>query len=401
MFMKNKWLLWFVMYFSALCVSLSQFKIATIIGNLVGTMGLSNPANIAYLMSVFAIAGIILAIPGGAILGKLGPKKLLMCLMVSLLLGNLIGAFAINSFQLMLVSRILEGVAFSMIIMVGVVLISEWFAGTKIVGTAIGLFCTFPAVASGIMLNVSTPIANAIGMQSLWFIVGAFVLIALIMVAAIIPGQKSAPDQSGGAPEEAEKASIGESIANSKVWLMAVCQGCVAFILFTFLQLYPYIFTVFYGLPESTANFYGSLAGWFGLPFSIVSGVIIDKFKNAPLLILIAFIFVAVGCFTTSLLGTATYILHTLIISIFTGIIISAVLIVVPTVAKRPALIGYSVAFVNTIYFIGIFAGPALFTNQVENVGPQAGTNVLTIAALLGVVASVIFMLVNRKKKSA
>jgi len=364
-------------------------------------MGLANPANIAYLMSVFAIAGIILAIPGGAILGKMGPKKLLVCLMVSLLLGNLIGAFAIDSFPLMLVSRALEGVAFSMIIMVGIVLISGWFAGTKIVGTAIGLFCTFPAVASGIMLNASTPIAGAIGMQSLWLIVGALVFLGLILVAAFVPNPRPSADGGSGAPPEEEKASIREAISNGKIWLMAICQGCVVFILFTFLQLYPYIFNVFYDLPETTANFYGSLAGWFGLPFSVVSGVIIDKFKRAPLLILIAFIMIAIGCFILNMLTPATYILQILIISIFTGITISAVLIVAPSVAKRPSLIGYSIAFVNLIYFIGIFAGPAVFTSQVESAGPQAGTNVLTAVAILGVLAAIVFMLANRKKPAA
>ena len=399
--MKNKWTLWAVMYFAAVCVSFSQLKFVTFIGALIGTMNLSNPGNIGYLMSVFAIAGIILSIPGGFILGKLGPKKLLMCLMVSLLLGNFIGAFAIESFQLMLVSRVLEGVAFAMIIMVGIVLISGWFAGTKIVGTAIGLFVTFPALAAGIILNVSTPISNALGMQSMWLIVGALVLLALILVAVVIPNPAPASDDKGGAPAEAEKPSLSEAASNVKIWFMAICQGCVAFVLFTYIPIYPRLFSDFYGLPPATANFYASLNGWFGIPFCVLAGVIIDKFKNAPLLIFISFICLAAVNFAATLLGPSTYVLHTLLVAIFTGLTISAVLVVAPIAAKRPSLIGYSIAIVNTIYYIGIFAGPITIEPHINSNNWQTGMNILAGVSVLGVAATLAFMMANKKQSAS
>ena len=392
--MKNKWLFFSVLFFSALCVSLSQLKIVTILGDLASLMNRTIP-QVSWLMSIFTLASIILAIPGGALLAKIKPKKLLLMLMAFLVAGNLMGAFSTTSYTMLLISRTLEGVSFSMIIMVGIVMISQWFAGGN-VGLAIGIYTTFPAVASVIAMNVSVPIAHSMGLNSIWIIMTAMSAVAFILVLVVIKGMKS--ENKGDADLHVEQPSLKEALVNIRVWILAVCHGCIAFVLFTFITIYPLVFKDFYGLEAGTANFYAGLNGLFGIPFCILSGYIIDRFKKVPLLVMTSFVCLGIVCFLTTRLIQSVYIWHTLATALFAGMIIPANLAIAPSVAKKPVLIGYTVAIVNMIYYVGIFFGAPMVLGAVEQTGWNSGTIILTVVSIIGFLFMTIFMLLNPKK---
>ncbi|MGI6361842.1 MAG: CynX/NimT family MFS transporter [Bacillota bacterium] len=400
---RNRWLLFIVLYISAFAVSASQLKIVPVLGDLAAGMEISLTQT-SFLMSVFTIAGIILAIPGGALLNKIGPKKLLLFLLGSLIIGNLLGAFFYSNYPVFLISRIIEGIAFSMIIMTGIVFISEWFAGGK-VGLAIGVFTTFPGAASAVFMNASVPISNAFGMGSLWIIVGALSIITFILVSLVIKqpaAEEAIADGTAGPSQKMlEKPSVGAAISNSKMWILAICQGCVAFVLFTFITIYPTMFQDFYNLEVTTANFYAGLNGLFGIPFCIIAGIIIDKTGKPALLTLYSFILMAFTCFITAVLGPKTYVLHTLLIAISCGFVIPAVLAIAPSIAKKPILIGYTVAFINMIYYVGIFIGAPVILAAVASSGWQTAANILGLVAIIGIIFSIIYLLISRKKVAA
>ena len=78
---NNKWLMFLILLISAITVGVSQLKIAAVMQDVAAALGVST-TQAALLMSVFTIAGIVLAIPGAAIQDKMGPKNLLLLLMV-------------------------------------------------------------------------------------------------------------------------------------------------------------------------------------------------------------------------------------------------------------------------------------------------------------------------------
>ena len=176
----------------------------------------------------FTVAGVILAIPSAAILNYLGSKKLLLILMrhyvsVILLVRLLIPIMCF-------ISRAIEGISFAMIILVGVVLISDLF-GDK-AGSTTGIFTTFAAVGSVIAMNLTLPVVNSLGLNSIWLVVAALSALSFILVALII----KEPDAKAENDDASLKASLAEAISNGSLWLVAICQFCVAFVLFTFLQ---------------------------------------------------------------------------------------------------------------------------------------------------------------------
>ncbi|MDR0519472.1 MAG: MFS transporter [Clostridiales Family XIII bacterium] len=395
--MKNRWGLLIVLFLAALSVTLSQLKVVPLLGDL--AVGLNvDQGQIAWIMSVFYLAGIILAIPGGAILGKLGPKKLLLSLLGFVIVGNIIGSFATTNFPLLLVSRTIEGVAFSMIIMVGIVFITSWFEGPA-AGLPIGIFTTFPAFGSIIAYNTAIPISSANGVPFLWWAVVIFTAVVAVLVAITIklPNQAAAKSAGPAAPPD-DAPRLSEVLMSGKIWLLALCQGCVAFILFTYITIYPMVFQQFYGLDAIASNQYASFNGIFGIPFCIIGGFIIAKFKKPILLILICFIGLVFTCFITTHLSPPTYIVHTLLSAVFTGLTISAVLVLAPMSAKRPSLIGYSVALVNTVYFLGMFVGAPAVMGAAASSGWGAASMVLVAVSAIGIVSSIIFLATSRQK---
>ena len=398
--MKNRWAVFIVLFLAAMSATLSQLKVVPVLEVLAAQLNVDQ-GQIAWIMSVFYLAGIILAIPGGAILGKLGPKKLLIGLLAFLILGNLIGSFATANFPLLLVSRTIEGVAFSMMIMVGIVFITSWFEGPA-AGLPIGIFTTFPAVGSIVAYNTAIPISEARGIAFLWWAVLIYTAVTILLVALVIKAPRAAGGSAAGAgsgpPKEVPR--LSEVLKSGKIWLLALCQGCVAFVLFTYITIYPLIFQQIYGLEAVEANRYASFNGLFGIPFCILGGFLIARIKKPILLILGCFFGLALTCFITTHLTPPTYIVHTLLSALFTGLIISAVLVLAPMSAKCPSLIGYSIALVNTIYFLGMFVGAPAVMGASASSGWETASLILVAVSILGVIAAAIFFVVDRNRQA-
>lgn len=266
---NNKWLMFLILLISAITVGVSQLKIAAVMQDVAAALGVST-TQAALLMSVFTIAGIVLAIPGAAIQDKMGPKNLLLLLMACLAAGNVLGAVS-GSFAVVVVSRIIEGISYAMIIMVGVTMINTWFADGG-ASTATGIFNTFAAVANFIAMNASIPIMKTMGLKSLWWVVAGLSALCLVLVAMFIQAPRAASE--GG---DNSKATIGEAMANLRVDVLSLAMFCIAFVLFGFITCYPQLFQGYYGLTAETANFYSSLNGLFGIPFCILCGVLVEK----------------------------------------------------------------------------------------------------------------------------
>lgn len=166
--MKHRGLMFAIMYICAAFCSISQLKIVPILG-LVGESLAIDLGQIGWLMSVFTIAGIILAIPAGGLVGKFGPKKVFLAVMIITVLGNIVGVFGLDNYTVLLSSRILEGCGFAMASVAGIVLINMWFPD-KNTGLFVGIFVTFAAVASVVALNLALPMVTSFGMASVWWI---------------------------------------------------------------------------------------------------------------------------------------------------------------------------------------------------------------------------------------
>lgn len=389
---KNKWFRFTILYLSATALSLSQLKLSPIQENL----GLS-VASYTWLMSIFMVSALVLALPGGSLLSKFGAKKMGIFIMACLVFGNIIGALSTDSqsvtnYGLLLFSRILEGVSFSMINLIAMVFIGDWFKDGGI-GTAIGIFGTFSALASMIGMNLYLPIFRTFGLSSVWYFTATLAVIGLLGYVFLLDDNVSVDEQS-------VKSSYREVFTDKSTWFLATAMGCMSFVLFTFITFYPRIFTEFFNINIDIANSYSGLFGLFGVPFGFIAGFLIDRFKiNSLILGIITALLMAFSCWLIAFISPQFVLLQIFIASVGISMYSSCIAISVPKTVKRPILIGQTFAVVYLFYYIGVFIGSPIIIFIVELFNSWiAGAFAMGVVSTIGMLSLLILMILNKKR---
>lgn len=376
---RNRWLKFLLLYAGGVLVSLSQLKLVPIQNELGSELGVSL-STVSLLMSIFTVSGIFLAVPGGALVTRFGPKKLLIGLMGCLAIGNIWGAIS-TRFCSLLLSRALEGISFSMIIMVGIVFIHFWFQESNS-GIPTGLWGTFSALGSMLAMNLFKPLVQAYGLRSLWFLIAGLSVLLLCLFFFLL----DEPKNQSIVEQKRMSGSFKKAIENKSIWLLALAQGCMAFILFAFINLYPQIYRQQYGLSESLANSYTGYFGLFGIPFGALAGYLIDRTKKGQVMIFCSFLLMLAATFWMGYLSSnVTFIMQLFALSAGASLSSSCVMILAPKVVKQDRLIGASVSFINLFYYVGIFVGTPIVTKLSE--GDQSWQNSTYLLSGIGVIA--------------
>lgn len=388
---KNPWFRFLILQCCAVTVSVSQLKVSAVMEQVAQGFSISMGAA-ARLMSFFTVAGIVLAIPGAALMERMGAKRLLLLLMACLFAGNAVGAVA-GAYPLLMAGRLLEGVAYAMIIMVGIDLINTWFPHGG-AGTATGIFNTFAAVGNFITLNGALMVVKRWNVRTLWWIGAALAAVDLILVLAFIPAEKPIPDRSrnrendGNTAASSTGAMVREAFRDKRLMSLGAAQMLMAFILFGFITCYPLLFTGYYHLAPEKANFYSSLNGLFGIPACIVCGILAEKTGNPCRAAMVGAVGTVIAGLTMLILTPGTYVVHVLASAVFPGgLVMTSIFCMVPAIAKRKESVGYYMAVVNLLYYTGVFFATPVMVKLMEVSWPAAAGTVAVMAA-----ASLVFL---------
>ena len=406
---KNPWFRFLILQCCAVTVSVSQLKVSAVMEQVAQGFSISMGAA-AGLMSFFTVAGIVLAIPGAALMERIGAKRLLLLLMACLFAGNAVGAAA-GAYPLLMAGRLLEGVAFAMIIMVGIDLINTWFPHGG-AGTATGIFNTFAAVGNFITLNGALMVVKRWNVRTLWWIGAALAAVDFILVLAFIPdeeripAEKRIPDErhilaekpildrsrnrenDGNVSVSSTGAMVREAFRDKRLMSLGAAQMLMAFILFGFITCYPLLFTGYYHLAPEKANFYSSLNGLFGIPACIVCGILAEKTGNPCRSAMAGAVGTVIAGFTMLILTPGTYVVHVLASAVFPGgLVMTSIFCMVPAIAKRKESVGYYMAVVNLLYYTGVFFATPVMVKLMEVSWPAAAGTVAVMAA-----ASLVFL---------
>ena len=388
---KNPWFRFLILQCCAVTVSVSQLKVSAVMEQVAQGFSISMGAA-ARLMSFFTVAGIVLAIPGAALMERMGAKRLLLLLMACLFAGNAVGAVA-GAYPLLMAGRLLEGVAYAMIIMVGIDLINTWFPHGG-AGTATGIFNTFAAVGNFITLNGALMVVKRWNVRMLWWIGAALAAVDLILVLAFIPAEKPIPDRSrdrendGNTAASSTGAMVREAFRDKRLMSLGAAQMLMAFILFGFITCYPLLFTGYYHLAPEKANFYSSLNGLFGIPACIVCGILAEKTGNPCRVAMAGAVGTVIAGLTMLILTPGTYVVHVLASAVFPGgLVMTSIFCMVPAIAKRKESVGYYMAVVNLLYYTGVFFATPVMVKLMEVSWPAAAGTVAVMAA-----ASLVFL---------
>lgn len=377
----SKWFKFTLLYLGAIVLSISQMKISPtdLRESFISLLGI-NPLEVSIYVSIFAFAPVFLAIPGGNLVKRYGAKNISILIMIALFLGNFIG-YLTDSYLVMLVARVIEGISFSFIMVTGMVLITHWFKSGGY-GLAVGIFGTFSAFGYAAVIYVLPMIYESYGLKNIWLALAVAAAIIGLFFIILFDNPRRDPDQE----TNRQRTSLKEAFSNSRIIVLAIAMSTVSFILFTFLDGYPTIFKTVYNLSVESSSFNSMIFGLIGIPVGLIIGVLIDK-TGRPLTIgFFSFIIMAIACFITDKTPESLLLLQVIVLSTCISFTSTSIASSVPKVVKNPGLIEDSFAIIYLFYYIGALIGIPIVSGLVGSYGWAVGVLPLTVVALLGAV---------------
>jgi predicted MFS family arabinose efflux permease len=350
-----------------------------------------------WLTSVFAIMGMISAIPAAFILNRIGPKK---CGMISLgcaIVGSLVGVFTDN-LAILLISRVIEGVGVGIIAVVGPSLISMWFPPEKR-GLPMGLWGSWMMVSQALLFFVGAGLTASFGWQGLWwFTLGICVLVAILYQWKV----DSPPPEQNYADQEVEKLNFKEGFKSTSTWLIAGAGTIFTFCCFGFATWIAPYWSETFSWDIDTANKWVSIMYALEIPIVIGIGWMLDRIRNRKMVGVIGFLLYAGILLYSFRMGDPRLIVPFIIIYPFLeGSIPTVYWTITPQTAKRPEYVGVALGIMNVGLNLGTLIGPPLTGFLVESYGWSVATIPLAVASLVGMCLMFAVKLYSQDRKPA
>jgi len=383
--MENKtkaWRVFSVVYIASVVIPMCQFKVPPVMPLLIKDLGISM-GTAGFMMSIFAVAGILIAIPAAMLLTKLGPKKSGMIALACAVLGSVIGAMAQGAATI-LIGRTIEGISVGLIAVVAPAAICMWFPPEKR-GLPMGIWATWVPVGIFIIFNIAGPLSDSFGWKGVWWFTAIVCFVELILYAIVV----DAPKAMGAAADagcEQEVEPYGKALLNPKTWIVALVfmafnVACMAFNTWeaSFLQ------TELNFVPAS-ASFQVSFMNLVYIPASIVAGMVLNMVRKRHLVFsasMLAYTIVIFWCFKLASAGAVMP--YMVVLGIVTGFVPPTAFTLAPETMKDVRHAGLALAIVGGIgQNIGFFIGPPIIGAIAQHQGWGAAALPTAAASAVG-----------------
>lgn len=345
----------------------------------------------ALLMSLFALTTVLSAVPGGFIVQRYGVRKIGLLGFCFLFIG-ILTCWIANSFSIILLGRIIEGIGFGLISVAAPSAIGQ-NVPTKMISVAMGIWSTWIPVGSLIMFLFAPNFVLHFKMDIYWVLMMILLVLSFLFYAMVIPKQVSVQSKDGVESvnsRKLEKVEILSEIKNKNIWWTALAFTSFTFAFFSFNTWISTYLTETSSMNLAVATLIPSLVAFLTMTSNVYSGLLLNKWGNHLLIFLVPplFFILVWPIFTTAslpiLIGNAV------ILGLFSGFIPTIVFASAPLMAKRKETIGIAMSIVIIGENAGVLIGPEVFGLLREVTGDfTAGFWSLTIASVLMMVASI------------
>ncbi len=180
---QNPMLVGLVLLFAGASAALIQYKVPTIMTDVMGLFSMDAEVG-SWLMSIFTLMGIFVAVPSGAFAQRFGAKRMMVAALLLIAAGSLVGAFARTS-ALVLASRALEGVALTVVTTCGPVVIQACVKPQRI-GVTLGIWGIWGCVGSTVAAVLTPTVFEAVGFRGVWVAYAVVAVVAAIVLVVAI-----------------------------------------------------------------------------------------------------------------------------------------------------------------------------------------------------------------------
>lgn len=398
--MKKAWLMASVAILTGIVFAIGLFKVPPIMLLLMQEMQIDMTV-IGLTMSVAAIAGAISALPGGAIMQKIGSKNLGIIAIAIYMAGCVIGLISTN-FTIFLLSRALEGAAFGSMALVISGIISIWFPAEKR-GLPMSIFSLWISLGMLTILNMANLIVPNFGWRGLWWFHLILLAICGVLFIFVIKYPENMAHKSSVNDSSQPKISILEGFKSPGAWLLGIAFMTTSIGNTAFNTFYPTFLQQSLGLDMAASNLYTSISTGGMIACGLLIGFLLNRVKNKnhPIILLIAV------CLTAAISYAQFQITSVAVLPVFLfflGVIFQSAppifFTIAPDTATRPETIAATLAVITTCSAVGGIIGPMILGPIVAaSAGKWAAVSMpLLLILLIGVLASLFTIFVMKKK---
>lgn len=302
---QNPVLVGIVLLIAGIAVAMIQYKIPTIMTAIMGLFSM-DAAAASWLMSIFTLVGIFVALPAGAFSQRFGAKNMMIVALGIAVLGSLIGLCAGTS-AVLVASRAVEGVALTILTTAGPLVVQRCVRPEHI-GKAMGIWGIWGCLGSTVAAVVTPTLFEVAGFSGLWVAYAVIAAVAAVIVLAVIrvpaapaAAPASAPEPASDAPatQEQEKPRYREIFSLNTV-LFFIGFAIFNICLLAILSFVPTILQM-QGFDPTLSGFISTAPMLLSIVSSPLFGTISDKIGRCKPLLVAAML----------VMGPCTFVLYT------------------------------------------------------------------------------------------
>ncbi len=378
---REAWRVMLAVYLAGVAVALNQAKVPPVMSLLVARLHVDLVTG-GWLMSAFAVAGVILGLPAAFVLMRGGAKRTGLIALGCTLVGSSLGALA-NSAAVLLAGRVIEGVGLALIGVVAPAVISQWFAPRER-GTPMGLWASWIPVGTFVIYNLAGQLVAWFGWQGLWWFGTLVSLVAFVVYALIVrsPDQPEAARRSPPPPDD-----VRGLILNPASWILAFIFALLNFAFNGYGAWLPTYLGQVHGLLPERANFIASLSPLVIIPSTLLAGWLLDRTPNRRLVLSLALLASGILLVWGFALSPASLVPYQLALGAVVGFVPTAVFTLAPETLPAHR-VGLALGMIMVAQNLGLLFGPPVVGALVAGGNWAAGTVPLVAAMALAVAAS-------------
>jgi MFS family permease len=390
---RNAWFILTILLLFSIAAPLNQFKVPPILPVLMASLGLST-GRAGLLMSVYAVTGLILALPSGFIFQRAGARLTGLIAGGSIVIGAVLGALS-QDVNTLLTSRAIEGAGLSFMAVLAPAIIARTFVPQKH-GTAMGIWSTWVPVGQILMLLIAPLLAQAAGWQAVWWFGAIYAAVATVAYLVFVTPARRPTGSTARSPELPEpvvhaatqpQVTSGAILRNRNLWLLTAAFGFFCLAMSAFGTYFPTFLNTVRGLSLSQAGMIASIATLITIFSCPAGGVLSDRIgsRRRP------FVAGMIGCALlvplSGSLSLAPLILLMVLIGLVTGLVPTNIFSAAVEATGDARQSGLAMAMIMLGQNAGYLLGPLIFGGLVEVAGWTVAFASLAVMALLGAVA--------------
>ncbi|MEP7312301.1 MAG: MFS transporter [Pseudomonadota bacterium] len=338
-------------------------------------LGLSLGA-VAWLAAIFPLIGAFGGVPAGSAVTAIGDRRILMAGLLVIAVGSAVGAAA-ASYSLLLLSRVVEGLGFLLIVVAAPTILRRITAERRRDQVLAGWSCFIPIGMS--LVLVAGPLFP--GWRELWWTTSALAAITALVVWLTVP----AAAQVRAASWQDLAADVAATVQDRRPLWLALSFGLYSVMYYAMFSFLPVMLIERMGVTNRVAGLMSAVAVAANIVGNLSAGALLSRgFGRSTLLIAASLCMgvAALGIYLPLLPDLPTFLLCVLFSGV-AGAVPATLLSSASLFAPRAALVPVTVGLVIQGSNLGQIAGPALLGNLVAIYGWSAGAPVVGLTALL------------------